>query len=105
MKFDRNDFGHPFDRITNYDEAKRIILDASDLIRILENRLKETRSQLEVENDKAREILGGKSTWGGPILYGDPKEKLEQLKGYQGKIVDKIREELKKEIEQEKIEK
>lgn len=39
LKFDRNDFGHPFDREISFDEAKRIILDAFDLIKILEKKL------------------------------------------------------------------
>ena len=39
LKFDRNDFGHPFDRDVSFDEAKRIILDALDLAIALENKL------------------------------------------------------------------
>ncbi|MEK6818933.1 MAG: DUF4145 domain-containing protein [Nanoarchaeota archaeon] len=39
LKFDRNDFGHPFDRDVSFSEAKRIILDALDLAIILEKKL------------------------------------------------------------------
>lgn len=40
LKFDRNDFGHPFDREISFEEAKRIILDACDLARMLEGKIK-----------------------------------------------------------------
>lgn len=39
LKFDRNDFGHPFDRDISFNEAKRIILDALDLAKDLEKKL------------------------------------------------------------------
>ncbi|MBR9705306.1 DUF4145 domain-containing protein [Candidatus Pacearchaeota archaeon] len=39
LKFDRNDFGHPFDREVSFNEAKRIILDALDLAMTLEKKL------------------------------------------------------------------
>ncbi len=39
LKFDRNDFGHPFDKEISFDEAKRIILDASNLTKILEKKM------------------------------------------------------------------
>ena len=39
LKFDRNDFGHPFDRNVSFNEAKRIILDALDLAIALERKL------------------------------------------------------------------
>jgi len=39
LKFDRNDFGHPFDREVSFSEAKRMILDALDLAIILEKKL------------------------------------------------------------------
>jgi len=39
LKFDRNDFGHPFDRDISFNEAKRIILDSIDLAILLEKRL------------------------------------------------------------------
>ncbi len=39
LKFDRNDFGHPFDREVSFNEAKRIILDALELAIILKKKL------------------------------------------------------------------
>lgn len=39
LKFDRNDFGHPFDKEISFNESKRIILDAFDLIKTLEKKL------------------------------------------------------------------
>lgn len=39
LKFDRNDFGHPFNREVSFSEAKRIILDALNLAIILEKKL------------------------------------------------------------------
>lgn len=39
LKFDRNDFGHPFEKELSFNEAKRIILDAFDLVKILEKKL------------------------------------------------------------------
>jgi len=53
----------------------------------------------KIENDRAREMLGGKSEAGQPILYGKtPEENLELLKGYGGKVADEMREEIRKEI-------
>jgi len=43
LKFDRNDFGHPFDKEISFNEAKRIILDAFDLIKILEKKLESNK--------------------------------------------------------------
>ena len=54
-----------------------------------------------LERDRVREMLGGKSLWGGPSLYGDAKQKLEQLEGYGGEGIEEMREELRKEIEKE----
>jgi len=56
----------------------------------------------KIQRDKTREILGGKSEAGLPILYGSTKEKLEQLKGYGGERIEQMREELMKELEEEK---
>ncbi len=39
LKFDRNDFGHPFSRQISFNEAKRIISDASNLVKVLEKKL------------------------------------------------------------------
>ena len=61
--------------------------------------LKEIRKELERE--KTREILGGRSKAGSPILYGSPKQKLEQLKGYGGQRIEEMREKLKREIRKE----
>jgi len=61
--------------------------------------LKEIRKELERE--KTREILGGRSEAGSPILYGSPKQKLEQLKGYGGQRIEEMREKLKREIRKE----
>ena len=68
----------------------------------LQNKIKETKSKVEVEQDKARELLGGKTEWGGPILFGTVKQKLEQLKGYEGERIEEIREKLKKSLRKEK---
>ncbi len=54
-----------------------------------------------IEQEKAREVIGGKSEWGGPILYGTAEEKLKQLEGYGGELIEEMRENLKKEIEAE----
>ncbi len=62
--------------------------------------LKEIRNELEKES--ARRILGGRSEAGFPILYGSPRQRLEQLEGYGGKSIEEMREKLKKEIEKEK---
>ena len=62
--------------------------------------LKEIRRELEKE--RTREIMGGRSEGGFPILYGNPKQKLEQLRGYGGKSIEEMREKLKKEIEKER---
>lgn len=40
LKFDRNDFGHPFDKKISFNEAKGIIFEASSLATILEKKLK-----------------------------------------------------------------
>lgn len=61
--------------------------------------LKEIKKELERE--RTREILGGRSEAGFPILYGSAKQRLEQLKGYGGQRVEEMREKLKKEIEKE----
>jgi chromosome segregation and condensation protein ScpB len=55
----------------------------------------------EIENEKAIAKLGGKTNAGQPIIYGTPKQRLEQLKGYSGENIDKIRELTEKEIEEE----
>lgn len=56
----------------------------------------------KIANDRAREMLGGKTEAGQPILYGKtPKENLELLKGYGGKVADEMRREIEKEIEEE----
>jgi len=55
-----------------------------------------------IKEREAREILGGKTNAGQPVLYGTPEEKLKQLEGYGGETIEEIREELKKEIEKEK---
>lgn len=62
--------------------------------------LKEIRNELE--KNRTREILGGRSEAGFPILYGSPRQKLEQLKRYGGKNIEEMKERLKKEIEKEK---
>ena len=60
--------------------------------------IKELKSEYETKEMEAREMLGGKSEWGGPSLYGTPEQKLEQLKGYGGARIDEIRKELLQEI-------
>ena len=55
-----------------------------------------------LEKEKAREILGGKSEAGFPILYGNPKQRLEQLKGYGGKRIEELRNKLKEEVAKQK---
>ena len=98
LKFDRNDFGHPFERQISFTEAKRIIMDALDLIKILENKLKEIKSESEIEEEKILDLLGGKTKAGLPTLYGTPQQKLEQLKGYGGERIEEMREKLMKEV-------
>jgi len=66
----------------------------------IEPTLKERIKQI-IENDRAREMLGGKSEGGFPILFGDAKQKLKQLEGYGGEKIEEMREELKKEIKVE----
>ena len=39
LKFDRNDFGHPFENKISFNDAKIIILEAIGLTKILEKRL------------------------------------------------------------------
>ena len=62
--------------------------------------LKEIKKELERE--RTREILGGMSEAGFPILYGSPKQRLEQLKSYEGKSIEEMREKLKRELKKEK---
>lgn len=100
--FDRNKGAHPSMEKPDNNRAKTLIQQGIWLVLDLQKKLDEVKSEDEIEETKAREILGGKSEWGGPILYGSAKEKLEQLKGYGGEMIEGIREEIKKEIEEEK---
>jgi len=59
-------------------------------------------AHFSLEEKKAREILGGKSEAGLPILYGKtPEENLELLKGYGGERIEEMRKEIRKEITEE----
>ena len=60
-----------------------------------------TQIKKELEQEKTREIMGGRSEGGLPILHGSLQQKLEQLEGYGGQHIEKMREELKREIEKE----
>ena len=69
------------------------------IVLILSN-FKNKIPEIKSEADKSRELLGGTTGWGGPMLYGDTKQKLEQLEGYGGKFIEEIREKLIKELEE-----
>jgi len=57
-----------------------------------------------INRKRAIEILGGDSEAGFPTLYGTPEQRLKQLNGYGGKRIEEMREKLKKEVEDSKIE-
>ena len=71
---------------------------------IIQNKqkVKNVKSKNEIEQERARKILGGKSEWGGPILYGSPEEQLDQLRGYEGRKIEEIRQRLKDQIDKSK---
>ena len=45
-------------------------------------------------------MLGGRSEAGFPVLYGDAKQKLKQLEGYGGELIEEMKQKLKKEIKE-----
>ncbi len=59
-------------------------------------------THFSLEDEKARELLGGKSEAGLPTLCGTPEEQLEQLKGYSGYGIKEMREEIRKKIKEAK---
>lgn len=75
-----------------------------ELIKKYENKIEpnlKERINGMIENDRAREILGGETEGGFPILYGNAKQKFKQLEGYGGKDIEEMREKLRKEVEEE----
>jgi hypothetical protein len=102
IKWDRNVAGHP----SSMEEMEKLRRDSSGTITLclnqiveLQKKMKAVKSESEIEHEKSEEILGGKATWGGPILFGDAKERLKQLEGYGGQLIEDIREKLKREVE------
>ena len=101
FSFKRNKGGHPNLGEIDDERARTFIQQGIWLVIDLQKKIEETKSDGEVEEEKTRELLGGKAEWGGPMLYGTTKEKLEQLKGYSGKKIDEIREQLEIEMKEE----
>lgn len=98
FSFDRDKGGHPDLGDIDNNKARTLILQGSWLILDIQNKIEGVKS----EDDKARDLLGGESEAGQPILYGKtPEENLELLKGYGGKVADEMREEIRKEIEED----
>lgn len=102
FSFDRNKGGHPSLGNIDNQRARTLIEQGIWLVTDLQKKIKEIKSESEINEEKAREILGGRAEGGIPILYGTPEQKLEQLKGYGGESIDEMREKIKKELEEEK---
>lgn len=98
FSFDRDKGGHADLGEIDNERARTLIQQGIWLIVDLQNKIKEVKS----DEEKAREILGGRSSAGLPSLYGTPEQKLERLKGYSGKDIEKMREEIIKEVEENK---
>jgi len=96
---DLNYFPTPSEAISILGDTVKIVKIVTHYHKVIEKKL---RGSLEkIEEDKAREMLGGKSEAGQPILYGKtPEENLELLKGYGGKGIEEMRKKLRKEIEE-----
>ena len=84
-------------------EKYRLLLNMCiEMIVLILSNFKKKIGEVKSESEKAREMLGGKSEAGQPILYGKtPEENLKLLKGYRGKGIEEMKEKLRKEIEKE----
>ncbi|MCK5624832.1 DUF4145 domain-containing protein [Candidatus Pacearchaeota archaeon] len=106
IKWERNIAVHP----SKKEEIEKLMADSSGTITLCINqiinfqkKIEEVKSEAEIQEEKARELLGGTSGGGIPILYGKtPEENLELLKSYGGKRIEEMREKLRKEIEETK---
>jgi len=84
-------------------EKYRLLLNMCiEMIVLILSNFKKKIGEVKSESEKARELLGGKSEGGFPILFGDAKQKLKQLGGYGGRGIEEMREKLRKEIEEDK---
>lgn len=83
-------------------EKYRLLLNMTiEIVVLIFSNFKGNLTNIKSENDKAREMLGGRAEAGLPSVYGTAQEKLKQLKGYGGKLIEEMREEILKEIEKE----
>ncbi len=101
FSFKRNKGGHSNLGDISNDEARTLIQQGILQITNLQKKIDEVKSEVEIEQEKAREMLGGETEAGQPMPYGTtPEEKLESIKGYGGKVADEMRKELLQEIKE-----
>ena len=73
FSFKRNKGGHPNLGDIDNDKARTLIEQGIWLVTDLQKKIKEVKSEVEIEEEKARKMLGGESEAGQPILYGTPE--------------------------------
>lgn len=93
-------FAHDLNYFPGPSETISIFGDTINIVKkVAEYKFAIGQGKKDMDERKAREILGGKTNAGIPTLYGTPEEKLKQLESYGGKQIEFIKEQLKKEID------